>query len=260
MAAKVKVVGNRKGGVLKTTSTLNLGWELARAGMRVLLIDMDSQGNLTRYLTDEDKPLWLGDVIKERGAQLTDAIYPAIIGGEAQPNLHFVPGRPGDAMSKLDIDMISLPRREERLKLLLAPLLDQYDFVLIDTSPGTSVLGLNAVMAADSFLIPTEYTEDSLQGVDTYLKHICDVKFVTEDDIDYRVLPAKVDKRETNALAYGNEYLAALHPERQTETVIWSRSVFKDAATEGEPLSVVKPGHVAAMYYRNLAREVIEHG
>ena len=79
-------------------------------------------------------------------------------------------------MTKLDMNMLSLTQREERLKLHLDKVKDQYDYIFIDTNPGTSVLGLNAVMAAPEFLFPTEYKEHSLDRVETLLEHIQDVK------------------------------------------------------------------------------------
>lgn len=255
--SRIIMIGCRKGGVTKTTTTVNLGYELSRTGKKVLVLDFDGQGDTTKFYGREDSEFYIGDALLDRKFDIRQAIYPAIINDEEQENLHVVPGRRGDIMTKLDMDMISLTRREERLKLHLDKVKDGYDFILIDTNPGTSVLGLNAVMAATEYLFPTEYKEHSLDGVETLLEHIQDVKFVEEDEIKFLVVPSKISKTARKALDYGTDYLAERWPNNIASTTIWDRSLFTEAEMEHEPASVVNRGHVAARYYKELAKEVI---
>lgn len=251
------MIGSRKGGVVKTTTAINLSYELSQLNKKVLVFDLDSQADLSKFLTSEEKPFYIGDILMDRKFDISKAIYKASIKSIEQENLHFVPGRRGDAMTKLDMDMISLPRREERLKFQIEKIKDQYDFIIIDTSPGTSVLGLNAVMAATEYIFPTEYKEHALDGVETLIEHITDVTFIEEEDINFLVVPSKIAKAEKRALAYGEEYLNARWPNNIAKTTVWARSLFTEAELEHEPASVINPGHVAATYYKKLAKEVI---
>ncbi len=257
LLTRIIMIGCRKGGVTKTTTTVNLSYELCQFGKKVLVLDFDGQGDTTKFFAREDSEFYIGDALLDRKFDITTAIYPAIINGEEQTNLHIIPGRCGDVMIKLDMDMISLTRREERLKLHLDKIKDQYDYILIDTNPGTSVLGLNAVMAATEFLFPTEYKEHSLDGVETLLEHIQDVKFCDEEDIKFIVVPSKISKTAKKALDYGQSYLQSRWPDNTAKTTIWDRSAFTDAEMQHEPVSVVNRGHVAARYYKELAKEVI---
>lgn len=255
--SRVIMVGGRKGGVNKTTTSINLAYELSKMLKRVLLLDFDGQGDLTKYCHRDDEEFYIGDVLLDRKFDISKAIYPAIVRGQEQTNLHIIPGRRGDVMTKLDMDMISLPRREERLKFHIDKIKSNYDFIIIDTNPGTSVLGLNAVFAATEYIFPTEYKEHSLDGVETLLEHIQDVTFIDEDDIKFLVVPSKIDKRAKKAFDYGVEYLTARWPNNTAKTTIWDRSLFSEAEFEHSPASALNPGHVAAVYYKDLAKEVI---
>ncbi|RBW47287.1 ParA family protein [Psychromonas sp. B3M02] len=254
--ARIIMIGNRKGGVLKTTTTVNLGYELSKLGKKVLVIDFDSQADATKFFTSTDKEFYIGNALLDRKFDIEKTIYKAEIKDTEQDNLHFIPSRGGDVMTKLDIDMISLPRREERLKLQLEKIANKYDYILIDTNPGTSVLGLNAVMAATEYIFPTEYKEHSLDGVETLLEHIQDVKFIEEDEIKFLVVPSKIAKSEKRAIAYGEGYLKSRWVENTSKTTIWARSLFTEAEFEHEPASITNPGHVAASFYKKLAMEV----
>ena len=257
MSTRIIMIGCRKGGVTKTTTTVNLGYEISQYGKKVLVLDFDGQGDSTKYYGREDSEYYIGDALLDRKFDIKKAIYPAIINDVEQDLLHIIPGRRGDVMTKLDMDMISLTRREERLKLHLEKVKENYDFILIDTNPGTSVLGLNAVMAATEYLFPTEYKEHSLDGVETLLEHIQDVKFVDEHEIKFMVVPSKINKVAKKALDYGSGYLAERWPNNIAKTTIWDRSLFTEAEMEHEPASVINRGHVAARYYKELAKEVI---
>lgn len=256
---RIIMIGCRKGGVTKTTTTVNLGYELSQLNKKVLVLDFDGQGDSTKFFGREDADFYIGDALLDRKFDISKAIYPAIINDIEQNNLHIIPGRRGDIMTKLDMDMISLTRREERLKLHLDKIKDGYDFILIDTNPGTSVLGLNAVMAATEYLFPTEYKEHSLDGVEALLEHIQDVKFVDEDEIKFLVVPSKISKTAKKALDYGTSYLNERWPSNTAKTTIWDRSLFTEAEMEHEPASVINKGHVAARYYKELAKEVINN-
>lgn len=253
------MVGCRKGGVTKTTTTVNLAYELCKQGKRVLVLDFDGQGDTTKYFGQTESEFYVGDALLDRKFDIAKTIYPAIVKGSEQSELHIIPARSGDVMTKLNMDMISLPRREERLRMHLDKIKSNYDFIVIDTNPDTSVLGLNAVMAATEYIFPTEYKEHSLDGVETMLEHIQDVTFLDEDEIKFLVVPSKISKAAKRSIAYGTEYLSERFPNNTAKTTIWDRTLFTDAEFEHEPASVVSSGHVAAVFYKKLAKEVLSY-
>lgn len=255
--ARIIMVGSRKGGTKKSTTVVNLAHELSQKGKRVLVLDFDSQGDATKFYKPDETEYYLGDLLLDRKFDIHNVIYPAEIKGVRQERLFIIPARRGDIMTKLDMEMFSIPRREERLRLHLEKVTGDFDFILIDTSPGTSVLGLNAVMAASEYIFPTEYREHAFDGVETLLEHIQEVRFVEEDELKFKVLLCGVDRRERKALEFGKAYLAERWPENHAKTIIYHRSVFGDAEQEHVPVSVLNAGHEAARYYKSLATEII---
>ena len=251
------MIGNRKGGPGKTTTTVNLAYELSKLGKKVLVLDFDSQGDTTKYFCPNETEYFLGDALLDRKFDINDTIYQAMVNGKQQSGLFIIPARRGDIMTRLDMDMHSLPRREERLKLHIEKIDSEFDFILMDTSPGTSVLALNAVMAANEFLFPTEYAEHSIDGVETILEHIQDVTFKDEDEIKFKVVPVKIDKREINVAKDGAAYLQERWPDNTTKTKIYSRALFKGAEKDHVPASVFSSSHPAARFYLNLAKEIL---
>lgn len=254
---KVWMVGNHKGGVGKTTTTFNIGYELAKRGFKVLLIDQDGQTNCSKYAHRKDTEFYLGDALMDRKFDLRKAIYPVIIDDIEQDNFHIVPAKGSDQMAQIAMNMTGLPKREERLKMHLDIIKGEYDYVIIDTSPTSSVLALNAVIAAEKYIIATELIDDSFDGIDSLLEHICNVKFIEEDEIDFIILPTKVDGREKTMVDAGMEYLKSLWPDKIAKTIIYNRIDFKKAAQEHQPISYHNKGSVAAVYYKDFVKELL---
>ncbi|GKH48143.1 chromosome partitioning protein ParA [Eubacteriales bacterium] len=168
---KIIAVANRKGGVGKTTITLNLGYALAEKGYRILLVDFDSQANLSKGLgisapaKDENticQPMWADirdldmpdreSYIKQRG------------------KLHFISCN--ETLSVLEMEMVGAMRREYILKNILDELRGDHDFILIDCGPSLGVLTVNALIAADSTLVVSTLESDSNEGTKLLVKSI----------------------------------------------------------------------------------------
>ena len=257
---RVITIAGRKGGIKKTTTTVNTAYELSQKGKRVLVIDFDGQGDATSFYRRDKTEFYIADVLLDRKFDINKAIYPALIKGVDQDKLFIIPARGGDVMSKLNMDMVSLPKREERLLRHLDLVKDKFDFVLIDTSPETSILSMNAVIAADEFIFPTTFTDRSFEGIDVLIEHIQDAKFIDEDEIDYLILPVGIDERVKSTYAYGREYLAERFPHNIAQTTVWHRqSDFENAELDHVPVSVYKSSSATAMYYKNFAKEVIDN-
>lgn len=162
--AKTICIANQKGGVGKTTTSVNLSSALATLGKRVLLIDMDPQGNassglgIKRYESQDNNSYHV--LIGEK--TLTEATQ-----NTSNPNLKISTANPD--LVGAEIELVDMPQREYRLKQAIATVADQYDFVLIDCPPSLGLLTLNALNAADSFLVPLQCEYYALEGLSQLL-------------------------------------------------------------------------------------------
>ena len=168
MTNKTIAVANQKGGVAKTTTAINLGASLALGGQRVLLIDVDPQGNLTS-----------GVGMKERAAE-TGTVYEALLDDELDPR-ELVLKTAVDHLSILaanrnltgaEIELVTRPNREHRLRRVIEAVQDDFDIIFIDAPPSLGLLTLNALVAADSVLVPLNCEYFALEGIAELLSTI----------------------------------------------------------------------------------------
>lgn len=157
---KVIAISNQKGGVGKTTTSINLASGLAHVGKKVLLIDFDSQGNATQGLnaSQNNSQATIHSVLME-GVPIQQAIVPKM-----NPRIDIVPANINLAGADLDMDKMEAGK-EELLKKAIAPIRDQYDYIIIDCPPSLGLLTTNALTAADSVLIPVQCEYYALEGV-----------------------------------------------------------------------------------------------
>jgi chromosome partitioning protein len=252
--ARIIALCNQKGGVGKTTSTINLGAALAEVGRRVLAIDFDPQGALSAGLgvpthdTTTIYELLLGAVKDTSSAIVKTGVE----------NLDLIPANID--LSAAEVHLVNEVAREQILARVLRPVLNDYDVILIDCQPSLGLLTVNALTAAHGVLLPLECDFFALRGVALLIETIDKVRdrlnpSITMDGLlatmyDPRTLHSR-EVLERVVEAFGDDVL---------ETVIGRTVKFPDASVSGVPITEFAPEHAAAQAYLRLARELVARG
>jgi chromosome partitioning protein len=250
--ATVIAMCNQKGGVGKTTSTINLGAALAEYGRRVLLVDLDPQGALSAGLgiAAHELELTIYNLMLSSGTAITDVLMPTGIDG-----VDLIPANID--LSAGEVQLINEVAREQTLARALRPVLHAYDYVLIDCQPSLGLLTINALACANGVIIPLAAEYFSLRGVAMLVDTVEKVKERINPELTLEgVLITMYDGRTVHA----REVVGMLH-QRFGDTVfdtVISRTVkFPETTVAGEPITSYAPSSPAAQSYRALAREVI---
>jgi chromosome partitioning protein len=254
--ARVLAVANQKGGVGKTTTTINLAASLALAGRRVLLVDVDPQGNLTSGLGQRNHANAVGTIY--------DALTTPDPTSDARP---FVISAGVDGLSLIpadreltgaEIEMVSLSVREERLRLLLERVRDDYDYVFIDCPPSLGLLTLNALVAADAVIIPLHCEYFALEGLADLVSTIRRVRAALNPQLDIEgVLLTMFDER-TNLGQQVATDVREFFKDKVYRTVIPRNVRLGEAPSHGMPAIVYDGKSRGAEAYVALAREMLE--
>jgi chromosome partitioning protein len=254
--SRIVAVANQKGGVGKTTTTLNLAASLAVAGQTILLVDMDPQGNLTSGvgLKGQSAP---GGTVYTAVTQAEPVVDPRpFIVATRTPRLEIMPADRN--LTGAEIEMVSLERREERLRLLIRVVRDQYDYVFIDSPPSLGLLTLNALVAADSVLIPLHCEYYALEGLADLWGTIRRVRGSLNPALDIEgVLFTMFDER-TNLSQQVAAEVRAFFKEKVFRTTIPRNVRLGEAPSHGMPVIEYDPKSRGAEAYVALAREVLE--
>lgn len=248
---KMIAIGNQKGGVGKTTTTVNLGAALANLGQKVLLIDSDSQGNATSGLGVQrgDVETSLYEVLVD-GVNLEEAIL-----ATSCENLWIVPST--IQLAAAELELIGIPHREFRLKEAVAPIQDKYDYILIDCPPSLGQLSINAFTASDTILIPVQAEYYALEGLTQLLNTIRLVQKTYNPDFRIEgVLITMLDAR-TNLGFEVVEEVRKYFQEKVYETMIPRNVRLSEAPSYGLSAIDYDPKSRGSQKYLELAKEVM---
>lgn len=247
--AKSIAITNQKGGVGKTTTSVNLTAMLATMGQRVLVIDLDPQGNTSSGLGVTAGENCVYEAVMGT-AQMKDCIQATKV-----PGLSIAPS--DIRLAGAELELVSMPQREFRLRTALQPVLKDYDFVFIDCPPSLSLLTLNAMAACDRVLIPIQCEYYALEGVTSLMNTITRVKHTINPRIDIEgVLLTMLDGRTNLGLQVVAE--VKKHFRKKVYATTIPRSVrLGEAPSHGEPIHMYDNHSAGAEAYRALAAEVL---
>jgi chromosome partitioning protein len=249
--AKIIAFANQKGGVAKTTTTLNLAAAFAEEGHRVLCVDMDPQGNLTMSQgIDPDT--------------LDTSMYDVLV--HKTPVRDVVRQREVDVacasidLAGAEIAMSTMIGRERSLQKALAPVREDYDFILIDTPPSLGLLTINALTAANKVIVPVQCEYLSMRGLIQLQNTLHMIRENLNPEVEIEgILPTLVDTRTLHAKE-AIEILEENFGDRVFASRIRKTVRFAEAPVKGMSVLKYDPAGKAAQAYRDLAKEVLAHG
>ncbi len=250
--ARVIAMCNQKGGVGKTTTTINLGAALTEYGRKVLLVDFDPQGSLSVGLgmNPHDIELTIYNLLMERDVTLADVVVPTRV-----PGMDLLPSNID--LSAAEVQLVQEVAREQTLQRALAPALAEYDVILIDCQPSLGLLTVNALTASDGVVVPLECEYFALRGVALLKTTIDKVRERLNPKLEVDgVLATMYDGRTL----HGREVMARLVEawgDAVFHTVIRRTVKFSDSTVAGEPITTYAATSAGAEAYRQLAREVL---
>lgn len=243
---------NQKGGVGKTTSHINLSSAIGQLGKKTLMIDIDPQGNATSGMGAE----------KEK---LETSIYDILIGQkrvqdvllrDIQKNVDLLPSN--IHLSGAEIELLSLPDKEKRLKEALVPVSQKYDYAFIDCPPSLGLLTLNALTAADAILIPIQCEYFALEGVGQLLNTFQLVKKSLNPQLELLGVFLSMNDSRTNLAQQVAEEVQKYFGDKVFRTAIPRNVKLAEAPSFGQPIHIYDPHSKGAHAYMALAKEILK--
>ena len=249
--SKTIAICNQKGGTGKTTTTINLAAALAALGKKILIVDMDPQGNASSGVGVNKNEIQesLYDVLIHR-VTLSQALIKTSFA-----NLDIIPCNIN--LTGAEIELVGVLSRETRLKKALEPIRNEYDFIFIDSPPSLGLLTLNSLVAADSILVPIQCEFYALEGVSQLLNTITLVKDGLNTDLHIEgVLMTMADFRTNLTNEVINE-IKNYFKEKVYNSIIPRNIRLSEAPSFGKPINAYDAGSVGSIRYKELAEEFL---
>jgi len=247
---KVVSISNQKGGVGKTTTSINLASYLSGMGKKILLIDIDPQGNSGSGLGIEVNELEktsyemiLGELSVQEVIQKT-----------AIEGLHIIPANIN--LSGAEVDLLGVDKREYKLKEAIASIRNNYDFILIDCPPSLGILTVNALCAADSVMITLQTEYFALEGLSQLMKIITLVRENLNSSLEMEGVVLTMFDKRTNLANQVADDVRNYFKDKVYTTVIPRNVKLGEAPSFGKPINFYDPDGIGAASYKNLAIEV----
>jgi chromosome partitioning protein len=253
MASKIYSIANQKGGVGKSTTTLNVSFALSDLGKRVLMVDLDPQAGLTISLGNDPETFSLTSYSLLRNNDVTakDVILETSINN----NLHFIPSNLD--LSGAEVELISGPAWGSTLKYALEPIMNDYEYIFIDCPPSLGVLTVNGLIASNTVIVPVQAEYLAMRGLKLLIDIVKDLKKKANHTLEMKILRTM----HTNTL-----HSAEVTGELKThfgntvfETIIKRSIKFADSTIAGKPIIIYAKDSDGSIAYRNLAQEILEY-
>lgn len=250
--SKTIVFVNQKGGVGKTTTVINLGAYLAKAGKKVLLVDFDPQANLTGGVGGNKEAKGVYELISGL-ISITEIIQNTPVEG-----LFLAPS--SIALSGATVELVDREGRDNYLKMALAPVKEHYDYILIDCPPSLGLLTLNGLSAADEVLIPLQCEYFALEGLSLILQTIQLVQKGINPNLKISGILFTMYDSRTRLAQDVVQQVSSYFGDKVFSTIIPRNVRLSEAPSHGLPVCVYDPSCIGAKSYESLAKEVLNRG